>query len=71
MSTFPAPVPLKQQITLALCLLRRARKDGNPTGIYVARENLDRKLAMLPKPARSLAEIDPELDAWLRVSFKR
>lgn len=69
-TTFASATPLKQQITLALCLLRRARRDGDPAAIHVAAENLRRKLELLPTPARTLAETDPELDAWLRVTWK-
>lgn len=67
MPTFPSLAPATRQITIALINLRNARRDGDATRIYVAAERLDRKLAVLP--VRPLAEIDPELDARLRVSF--
>lgn len=62
MTTFAKPTPITRQVTIALCALRAARKDGDATS-----EVLRRKLDALPTPARTLAEMDPELDARLRV----
>lgn len=70
MTTFAAKAPIDRQVTIALCALREARRDGDATRIYVASEVLRRKLELLPTPARSLAETDPELDARLRVSVR-
>lgn len=69
MATFAPGAPLDRQITPALIALREARRDGDATRIYVATRRLQRKLDLLPSPARPLAEIDPALDAHLRVSF--
>ena len=68
MPTFAPLAPLAQQVARALDALRQARRDGGATRIYVASENLRRTLDRLPA-GRPLAEIDPELDQRLRVSF--
>lgn len=60
--------PITEQIARALTVLRHARRDGNASRIYVASEQLRRKLDQLPA-GRPLADIDPQLDAHLRVSF--
>lgn len=71
MTTFAAQIPITKQILLALHALREARRDGDATKIYVANEQLRRKLELLPTPTRGLAETHPELDKHLRVTFKR
>lgn len=68
MPTFASTAPITEQVQRALAILRHARHDGNASRIYVAGEQLRRKLDQLPA-GRPLAELDPELDARLRVSF--
>lgn len=70
MPTFAQSAPLTRQIAIALCALREARKDGDATRIHVASRRFNDKLELLPTPTRTLAETDPELDAWLRVAWK-
>jgi hypothetical protein len=70
MTTFAKPEPLTRQLAIALCALREARKDGDATRIHVASRRFNDKLELLPTPTRTLAETDPELDAWLRVAWK-
>ena len=69
MATFAPFSSLNRQTIIALTALHEARRDGDATRIYVASLRLQRKLDLLPSPARPLAEIDPALDLHLRVSF--
>lgn len=68
-TTFATPTPITRQITYALTVLRNAREDGDCARIYVAAQRLDRLLARY-RCTRTLAEMDPELDARLRVAWK-
>lgn len=69
MTTFAPHTPVTTKVTTAMQQLHRARRDGDAVAIYVASKHLAVALELLPTPSRTLAETDPELDAWLRVDF--
>lgn len=68
MPTFPPLTPLDSKLAAAVAVLRDARHDGECSRIHYATRRVDTLLDRYPH--RSLAEIDPELEARLRVSFK-
>lgn len=69
MSTFAQPANLHDRITYAYAVLQKARYDGVPETIYVARRRFEDLLERLPA-GRPLADIDQALDAHLRVAMK-